>query len=256
MKKVIKLDDDVKGVLRASRIECSRVFLPAALERKLYEKVDKVLRALDGKWNRGMGCHVFPDEDVIDGILDALKEGEVLDRKGTFQQFDTPRDLAWRMARMADIKPGHHVLEPSAGEGALISAIHQAQPEATVYWCEVDPKRQRIIHSRFPAAHRTEGDFLHLAGVKVYDRIVANPPFTANQDIKHVTKMVEHLVPGGKLVTVMSPHFTFAEDRASREFREKVLDNRPNLIETLPENTFKASGTTVRAVLVTLTKED
>ena len=37
-----------------------------------------------------------------------------------------------------------------------------------------------------------------------YDRIIANPPFTKNQDIDHVMQMWNFLKPGGRIVSIMS----------------------------------------------------
>ncbi len=44
------------------------------------------------------------------------------------QLFPTPPDLASRMVDAADIRPGHRVLEPSAGTGALLLAMPNIRP--------------------------------------------------------------------------------------------------------------------------------
>jgi 16S rRNA G1207 methylase RsmC len=85
----------------------------------------------------------------------------------------------------------------------------------------------------------------------LFDRIVMNPPFADQQDIRHVRHALGFLKPGGRLVAIMSAGVTFREDRLAREFRALVED-RGGTIEELPADAFKASGTGVLAVLVTI----
>ncbi len=120
-----------------------------------------------------------------------------------------------------------------------------------------------------------QDDFLRLAPMlkEHFDVILMNPPFSRNQDVEHVNAAIQLLAPGGILVAIMSPHWTFAMDDASRDFRDRlsifkvgpgeeiVAANMSNersglhvKIERLPENTFASEGTNVRTVLVTIRK--
>ena len=85
----------------------------------------------------------------------------------------------------------------------------------------------------------------------LFDRIVMNPPFADQQDIRHVMHAATFLKPGGRLVAIMSAGVAFRDDRLSRAFRA-LLGERGGAIESLPEGAFQASGTGVRAVLVTI----
>jgi 16S rRNA G1207 methylase RsmC len=80
----------------------------------------------------------------------------------------------------------------------------------------------------------------------LFDRIVMNPPFADRQDIRHVRHALGFLKPGGRLVAIMSAGVTFREDRLSREF-QALVDERGGVIEELPRDPFKVSGTAVRA---------
>jgi 16S rRNA G1207 methylase RsmC len=53
----------------------------------------------------------------------------------------------------------------------------------------------------------------------MFDRIIANPPFRNLQDIAHLREMYRHLTPGGRLVCITSPSWTFRDTAAAREFR-------------------------------------
>ena len=79
-------------------------------------------------------------------------------RKKLFQFYETPSALADAMVlQVLPIKAGMRVLEPSAGDGALIDAILRVQPQAQVYALELDPKQSpsaaapEVVHILVPA---------------------------------------------------------------------------------------------------------
>jgi tRNA1(Val) A37 N6-methylase TrmN6 len=108
------------------------------------------------------------------------------------QLFPTPRALAERVAKIADVKPGHRVLEPSAGTGALLGAIggrmFAHNPEAgAVSAVEINQSLADRLRQEFPLTHVICDDFLKCNGdLGAFDRIVMNPPFANADDIKHI----------------------------------------------------------------------
>jgi phospholipid N-methyltransferase len=250
--KTIPITPEIRAVLERANITSTSLTITEQLDRNLYQAVNKVLEAGGGKWDRKAKAHLFTgDPRAALGI--ALETGKItresiVDEKQTFQIFHTPRDLARRMIRIADIKPGDRVLEPSAGEGAIALAAQDAG--AIVTAIEIRPeavlKLNQVLISPALCA-----DFLKVpAGDDTYDVILMNPPFTRNQDIQHVQHALGFLAPKGRLVSIMSPHFTFADDVPSVEFR-RMLDIR-GVFEPLPAGTFKEAGTNVSTVLVTV----
>ena len=154
------------------------------------------------------------------------------------------------MAQLAEIERGMLVLEPSAGMGALCDAITTVEPSAIVRCCEIDPiaaKRLRML----PNINAVAGcDFLELEpGVSLYDRVVMNPPFTRGQDIAHVTHALKFLRPGGRLVALTSSSWRWASTKAADAFRELVAEAD---LEEVPAETFKASGTNIATILLTI----
>jgi hypothetical protein len=154
--------------------------------------------------------------------------------------------------------PGDRVLEPSAGTGALLAALERYDCGEIV---AVEINRDLCCGLWNVYAHVQTFclDFLttgipggHLLGPKgLFDRIVMNPPFADQQDIRHVMHAATLLKPGGRLVAIMSAGVAFRDDRLSRAFRALLLEHG-GAIEYLPEAAFKASGTGVLAVLVTI----
>jgi hypothetical protein len=146
--KHVQLDPEVIDILaRKVIITGNQVKMPP-LDRKLYERVNKALELLGGKWLRSAKAHVF-ESDPSNVIGLALNNGTVLDEKKTYQFFPTPPDLARRMAVLLGVVPTDQVLEPSAGHGALLDALVALGVEATqLCCCELNPNNQAVLRRK------------------------------------------------------------------------------------------------------------
>lgn len=274
--KARRIPDAVLGTLSICEIKGPRadgfheLHLPAGhLERKHYQAVDEVLKALGGKWNKKAKAHLFSDDprEIVEG---AIATGEYV-RPGDMGWFPTPEDIVGEMMCEADfpLRSGMRVLEPSAGEGAIAVQLLEAGCRLDCY--ELDVKRSlKLLHNlttcelpshadRIFMVHQT--DFLTVtppAGPEgLYPRILMNPPFApAQADIDHVTHALKFLAPGGRLVAIMSAGTEFRENRKAVEFRE-LVSTAPysHVIHGLPDGAFKASGTNVRTVMVVVDRE-
>lgn len=246
--KTIKLADDVRDVLARSTIEGDNLKLPGQLDRELYQRVDKALKAAGGKWDRRAGAHVFdgPPRERL-----GFDTGEVVDRKQTFQVFETPVELAQRMVQLARMKNGDRVLEPSCGSGRLVAAASEAGGTVTAVEIREDIDAALLLLKGANPLYC--GDFLELkpADVGTFDVVLMNPPFTRGQDIDHVSHALGFLAPGGRLVAVVSGGTPHAENRKATVFRQLVETFGGEFIP-LPADTFKESGTSVSTALVVL----
>lgn len=239
------IQQDVLVVLSAGRCLGRNFYLPAQqLDRKLYERTNEVLASLGGKWNRSAKAHVFA-EDCVELIEAAIETG-TFTRPGDMGWFPTPKDIAEAVAARADIRPGMFVLEPSAGEGALVLEAVKLGGKVTAI--EIDKRRAAKL-SNIADVTVVEGDFLAVDRAMQFDRVLMNPPFAQRMDIRHVLHALRFLRDGGKLVAIMSAGVEFRSDTLSVEFRRMC-----DVIEPLPEGAFKASGTMVRTVVVEITK--
>lgn len=167
--------------------------------------------------------------------------------------FPTPTPLVDQMIDYADIKPGHEVLEPSAGKGNIADQIMVSAPDASLDVVEYNTSLASLLEVK--GYNVVGNDFLEYSG-KQYDRIVMNPPFENFQDIDHVKHAYDLLKPGGKLVAIMGAGVKNSRKKAV-EFRE-WLDDAGSYIEDLPEGSFKGSerSTGVNTVMVTIEKND
>ena len=250
----VSITPEVEGVLRASVIEQNRLTLPGTLDRRLYMATNKVLELLGGKWNRREKAHVFEDDPGF-RIQEALDAGELVDPVKFYQFYPTPSDVAVRLVFLAGVADDHRVLEPSAGNGSIIKAMPYGfkVDGLKVDACEIqDSLREEIA----PLCNLVGTDFLAYEPGPIYDRIVANPPFTKGQSVKHANHMLDCLKPGGRLVCVMDAGVKFRQNRATTDFRARVmLECQGVRWISLDSGAFKASGTMVNTVILVATKK-
>lgn len=253
----VTLSDGVADTLRRSTVDGAIVRLPEGkLEPDLYRQVDKVLKALGGKWDRRARGHIFA-KPIGDELAAALHSGLAVDRKKTLEQFFTPTELAERMVRLAGVHMGSHVLEPSAGSGNLIRPAIASG--AVVTAVEIDPTLCASL-AALDGAHGSvfafNADFTgwQPSSLIPIDVVLMNPPFSAGKDVAHVQHAWSLLRDGGELVAIVGPHAFISEDRRSVAFRA-FLEEIDASCEVLPAGTFKESGTMVGAQLIVATKK-
>ena len=143
------------------------------------------------------------------------------------------------------------VLEPSAGTGAIIDAIHRSCPDVIVDCYELMPENKEILSKKDNI--RILGDDFTKCDVAQYDKIIANPPFSKNQDIRHVRRMYECLNSGGVLAAITGPHWEFGSESECKDFRKWLDDNGGKKFE-IEEGAFKESGTGTKTIAVILKK--
>lgn len=263
--RTIDVDEDVANVLTRSPIRDGVLTLPDQLDRQHYQRTAKVLGALGLKWDRRIGGFAITP-DLATDLADALTAGKVVDRKRTLELFETPVAIANQMAQLAMSKlpvarldiGAMRFLEPSAGRGRLVSAMGSRFIGGDeLLAIDIDAANCQALKDQGIATEVICGDFIGLGCQigKQADVILMNPPFANTADILHVTHAYTRwLAPGGVLVAIMSPHWTFAEDTPSRSFRQLMRDVTLSGNTMLPEGAFKAEGTGVRTVMVWMQK--
>lgn len=244
---------EVKEVLQKCTVDGMVVKLPEGqLDRKLYEQVAKALQGIGGKWKGGkvMGF-IFPTDPTEN--LDRIAGGEKINLKKDFQFFATPDVLANRLVELAEISLSHAVLEPSAGNGSIVKAILRKQPNIPVNCYELFDIN-RIALEEIENAIILGEDFLQAPDNVKFDRIIANPPFTKNQDIDHLYKMYDLLNNNGRVVCITSTHWKHSSNKKETEFRA-WLQNKHAVVNEVPAGTFKESGTSVPTIIIVIDKK-
>ena len=206
------------------------------------------------RYQNGNG-HIYFAPDTLKAINLGLAEfyGDVLPdcpeerparRTGTdvakdLQFYPTPAGVAKRLADQLYIPGGGRVLEPSCGEGAILTALRAAGHTAA--GVEVDRSRAATCRDLgFPVL---TANFLETEPTPEwsdFDAVVMNPPFFGKHYAKHVRHALRFLKPGGRLFAVLP---------ATARYDHGLLDDlRPNWID-LPVGSFSASGTNVNTCI-------
>lgn len=166
--------------------------------------------------------------------------------------YPTAPALARYVVGLAGVSPGDRVLEPSAGMGAIVEALLEAEADVTAV--EVDPARAAVLRHRFqPRAGVIEGDFLYLSPEE-HDAVVMNPPFSIGgrhyTDAEHVLHALQFVRPGGRLVAIMSASSQLTNHHRRAELHAE-LSGWTTSWEAVEPGRFAVSGTDVPVVILT-----
>jgi len=241
-----------EDVLQNCMVEGNIVKLPnVTLDRKLYQDVAKSLQLIGGNWKGGnVFGFVFPTDPT--DLLSQIANGEKRNLKKEFQFYETPKTLANELAYIADIKDTDIVLEPSAGQGAIIRAINE-YCNAVVPDCYELMDVNRMILNKSGLKFNLLGDDFFTHKDKMYTKIIANPPFTKNADIEHLQHMYKFLSENGKLVCITSESWEIGSQKKQIEFKE-WLSSLDSEVINIDRGIFKESGTMVGGNVVVINK--
>jgi protein-L-isoaspartate O-methyltransferase len=235
---------DLKGVITKAEVDAARA------EGRLIESESKQgFYLTDPTPKRTPEAEAAPEPTraktdtraKIEEMQSALKAGVQV--VAAPQLFPTPPALAERMVEEADILPGHSVLEPSAGTGAILAALPNVRPFGSVTAVEINAALAASLEQ--VADETICGDFLEQNGnLGTFDRILMNPPFQNGADIKHIQHAMKMLKPGGRLVAIC------ANGPRQQSTLKPLAENSGGWYEDLPAGTFASQGTNVNTVLL------
>jgi len=252
----MKITDNIKNIIDQGSFEENIFFLPKIqLDRKDYLEVNKILESLWGKWNRSKKWHVFnwTQEELESALFEVLEAGETqtLDEiKKQFQFFETPQKVAQAMIDELELKESDIVLEPSAWKWAISDLIIKNKKTLVELnkECFEVLKEKEFYNDDCRVINR---DFLECYAKDLwkFNKIIANPPFSKNQDVKHILHMYDLLEKWWRIVSVASSMI----QHKTTKLHEELKALNPEFIE-VEEWAFKESGTMVNTVIVILNK--
>jgi len=239
-------------ILKKSTVEGNIVKLPdIQLDRKQYLEVKNKLELIGGKWKGGKTAGFVFEENPTE-LINQISNGRDVNLKKEFQFFETPEKIADMLVSHADIQDDDSILEPSAGRGVIIEAINRVKDFKLVDCYEI-MELNRSFLEKLDTSNVIGSDFLKSEKLNSYHKIIANPPFSKNQDIIHVRKMYECLMPGGTLVSIMSNHWKTSQNRKETEFRAWLASQNHQGYE-LDSEEFKESGTKISTCIIVIIK--
>jgi len=228
------------------------------LDRESYMALKSALVKSGGMWKGGKIAGFVFSHDPTD-ILERLRGGDKIDLKKENQFFPTPAHVADLMTSILELEQGVSIMEPSAGSGSLMDAVLRLMPDSTIFFIEKNPLMNPVLTDKFDKMERVfrlnpeNDDFISLESEPVFDRIIANPPFTKNQDIDHIYKMFSCLKPGGVMVTLASNHWRTSGNGKEAAFRA-WLEAYNAQIKDIDAGEFKESGTQIALCMLKIRK--
>lgn len=155
----------------------------------------------------------------------------------------TPQEVAEQLIKHARIGKNSRVLEPSAGIGSLADAIRKVTDKIDIVE-QMFGFRELL---KLKGYNLVGDDFLEYETENLYDAIIMNPPFSDEQ--RHIKHAFDLLKAGGTLVSITSPHWTFAKDKNSLSFND-WLDDKTNYTIDLPSGTFEMTGVSSKILVI------
>lgn len=248
-------------VLQQCTVEGLVVKIPTTpLDKKLYAQVKSSIEKIGGKWTGGKVFGFVFKTDPTELLAD-IAGGAKRNIKKEYQFFPTPDAIADDLVSIANIYEDDIILEPSAGQGAIIKAIRRFGIKAPIFYVE---KMEQNVHVLEEYINKTgqktfrmntkDQDFLNLDNKEpAFTKIIANPPFANNQDVDHVRHMYSMLKPNGRLVSIVFDNWQTADNK-KKQFIQWLEDLNAEIID-LPAGTFKESGTSVPTKIVVINKK-
>ncbi len=227
---------------------------PGQLDRNVYVEVKAALDGIGGTW-KGSKVYGFVFDHDPEELLTELQGGKKINLKKDFQFFATNPKRASYLVVLAEINsPDLLVLEPSAGDGAIVKAILDHEPGLCVHAFELMPQNREKL-AKIKNCIIIGEDFLNNSfdpHIK-FNRIIANPPFSNNQDIDHIYEMYRRLANNGVLVSIASNHWKLSSNKKEVEFKN-WLNSKGAYIEDIEAGDFKESGTNVATCIIKIKK--
>ena len=256
---IVKISNKSKDLLRNSTFS-TLLQLPQMTDAE-YDEIKYIVEFMGGHWREKYKGFIFdaPPEEVrksLDVILSIkqfrLSDDKVFKIKNQF--YPTPDWLAYKMVITAGIKKTDAVLEPSAGRGAILKYI--AKQTKHYYSVEYNKENAQYLRNcgyRVNLTSFEEYAAKCLSNGKQFDKIVMNPPFSREMDIRHIILAYRILKSGGRLVALMAENSIYYDRPITHQFNQFLEETHAQVTE-VPHGSFKESGTNVDVIMIVIDK--
>ncbi len=166
---------------------------------KILPKTEEVLTYLGGV-KYGKEYHF--DYDIINVMKEVRRTGAIPERK-SHQYYPTPENVAIDAVECAGIGPEDYILEPSAGQGHIAKFIKKGM----LTCIEISEIHCEILNTVLKNVNVICHDFLKWNEIKIFNRIIMNPPFSDGRAADHVRHASTLLADHGILVAILPASF-------------------------------------------------
>lgn len=235
-----------------------------------YDRLRWVMESYGGRWNercKGFKFNEFDDEklksikaDLSVGFVNMSEEKRTRERDAFFP---TPVKVVDKMLETANLKPDSIMLESSAGTGRILDEARKIINSLDNFVViELNENRQQVLRSK--GYHVDFGGTFEdslkdpeiLKKLKRCDKVVINPPFKNDMDVKHL--LISYMVCADKadIVSIMQENSLYYNRSIHRVFKEflNLIGKDAYEIKNLPAGSFKSEMTTVDTVIIHIKK--
>ena len=235
-----------------------------------YDRLRWVMESYGGRWNercKGFKFNEFDDEklksikaDLSVGFVN-LSEEKRTREKDAF--FPAPVKVVDKMIRTANLKPDSIMLESSAGTGRILDEAKKVINSVDNFVViEMNSERQRILRDKGYKVdfNGTFEDSLKdsetLKKIKNCDKVVINPPFKNDSDVKHLLISYMFCADNADVVSILQENSLYYDRQIHRVFKEflSLIGKDAYEVVSLPAGSFKDELTTVDTVIIHIKK--
>ncbi len=222
------------------------------------------------RFSNGFEGKSLSDVEIL-GKLKALEEtfppqswrtGEQI----TMQQFSTPPQIAYLLAKILNPLANELVLEPSAGTGSL--AVWLKIAGCKIHVNELSANRRTFLELQGYHPTAADAEFLDdLLPEKIApEAILMNPPFStsggrvkktdSNFGFRHIKSALARLKKGGRLVALMGSDTISKSDKGRRFVGKIAAEFELKAVITLPKNAYYKYGTGFQTCIICIRKPE
>lgn len=235
-----------------------------------YDRLRWVMESYGGRWNercKGFKFNEFDDEklksikaDLSVGFVNLSEEKRTRERDAFFP---TPVKVVDKMIETANLKPDSIMLESSAGTGRILDEAKKVINSVDNFVViEMNSERQRILRDKGYKVdfNGTFEDSLKdseiLKKIKNCDKVVINPPFKNDSDVKHLLISYMFCADNADVVSILQENSLYYDRQIHRVFKEflSLIGKDAYEVVSLPAGSFKDELTTVDTVIFHIKK--
>lgn len=235
-----------------------------------YDRLRWVMESYGGRWSercKGFKFNEFDDEklksikaDLSVGFVN-LSEEKRTREKDAF--FPTPVKVVDKMIETANLKPDSIMLESSAGTGRILDEAKKVINSIDNFVViEMNGERQRILRDKgykvdFDGTFEDSlKDSETLKKIKNCDKVVINPPFKNDSDVKHLLISYMFCADNADVVSILQENSLYYDRQIHRVFKEflSLIGKDAYEVVSLPAGSFKDELTTVDTVIFHIKK--
>lgn len=221
-----------------------------------YDVLKPIIESLGGHWREREKAFVFGIDvekeikAVFENNLNVSQEwlNNWIEQHKT-QFFPTPKPIAERVVELAGIRENQSVLEPSAGRGNLLDCL-----SVRCQIVAVEPLIENTEYLEKKGYNYCVSTFEDIYdALPCFDRVIMNPPFYGQRDIKHFLMAYNLLKDGGVIVGILSENALYYNTELTKNFNSFLKEHNA-YIEPVPFHSFEESGTTIDTVIIKIMK--